>query len=154
MPDDNSSKVSAFMVAAKELLEATVPGCPAVVIMGTHDIGQVLKEAGEKAKGQVISIELVSGTNPDTDAAGPAMDETIQFQLYDHPSMRGKDARHGLELREDIMRALHQTKSPPGTRQRTGFCYDCVVTGAFREVIDDADIYVINTTVKFNFTKT
>lgn len=64
MPDNNASKVSAFMVAAKALLEEKVDDCPPVVIMGEHDVEKVMDEAEAKAQGQVISIELADGTNP------------------------------------------------------------------------------------------
>tara|TARA_R110000803_G_scaffold59101_3_gene117455 strand:- start:3699 stop:4148 length:450 start_codon:yes stop_codon:yes gene_type:complete len=146
MPDTNTSKMTAFMVAAKALVE-TVSGVGAVIIMGQRDAVEVFARAKSKASGQVVTIQPVGGNNPATDVAGPRMDNSFQIHIYDHPGLRKKLSPHGFELCEQIMRTVHKAN----TQALKSACQDCLVLSWNIEQEGGADIYVIPLQVNFHF---
>ena len=76
MPDTNTSKMTAFMVAAKALVE-TVSGVGAVIIMGQRDAVEVFARAPpptSPGRGWTTRFKFIFTIIPDSGKNSPLMD--------------------------------------------------------------------------------
>lgn len=146
---DNTSKITAFMVATKALVEESVPGVGEVIILGMSEVKTIVELFNRRGEGQSLSIMPTGGSNEQDNVAGPKITTNFQITIYDSPNQRRKRARHGYEITEDVMRLMHKQN----TQGLKGQCEDCLVSDWFVEPVEDAaaDLYTVSLAVKFNY---
>jgi len=147
-PQDTPSRITAFMVTVKELLEANVDKIGNVVLLGQRNVESLVQLMSQKGGGQAVSIMAIGGSNANPNVKGPQMTTNFQLSVYDDPNMRDHYARHGYELVEDSMRLLHRQNLQGLDAQ----CTDLAVADWFLEQDEGADIYTISLEASLKYT--